>query len=139
MGVIKTKIDKVGTHVKRFSSGASGCRIKRSGDVGCIDVPRTIAKELNHVTAPRMGESYNLSTSTATPPVPMAVALEDTSPTVTPTNAQPPAGIATLQQIAGVTKNDQATIDGAVASTIATVLKNGLDVESRAKLDGTMA
>ena len=79
------------------------------------------------------------STSTATPPVPMAVALEDTSPTVTPTNAQPPAGIATLQQIAGVTKNDQATIDGAVASTIATVLTNGLDVESRAKLDGTMA
>ena len=63
----------------------------------------------------------------------------DTSPTVTPTNAQPPAGIATLQQIAGVTKNDQATIDGAVASTIATVLTNGLDVESRAKLDGTMA
>ena len=60
MGVIKTKIDKVGRHVKRFSSGASGCRIKRSGDVGCIDVPRTIAKELNHVTAPRMGESYNL-------------------------------------------------------------------------------
>ena len=74
------------------------------------------------------------STSTATPPVPMAVALEDTSPPVT-TNAQPPTGIATLQQIAGVTKNDQAKIDGAVASTIATVLTNGLDVESRAKLD----
>ena len=75
------------------------------------------------------------STSTATSPVPMAVALEDTSPPVTPTNAQPSAGIATLQQIAGVTKNDQATIDGAVASIIATVLTNGLDGESRAKLD----